>query len=184
MDTIIARELKGMATWKAYAWKQIDVGQQLPESIVDMFQKVASRVFPKEYAKIHPDDWNEAYRHMTQAHRLFRDPYGVKRVLLLKQTDPFIYKRKVPDIDIMNVSNERWSHPADQSETYTYSVWDLWDLALDSAISILSLLLTNQIESSSERQYAELAEAIGNFSYDSGKPWAEDHELQYAEPII
>lgn len=184
MDTIIADELKGIATWKDYAWKQIDVGKQLPQAIVNMFDEVTSAVFPEEHAGLRKEDWNEAYRHMVQAHRLFRDPYGIKRVLLLKQTDPFIYKRKLPNVDIMNLSKNTWVHPTNEAEMSTASVWELWEQALDNAARIASLLITALDGEAEHMPYEEIAATVGDYSYDSGKPSFEDLPLKYAAPII
>lgn len=184
MDTIIAGQLKGIETWKAYAWKQIYVGKQLPSEIVDMFHNVTNTVFPEEHARISKEDWHEAYRHMAQAHRLFRDPYGIKRVLLLKQTDPFIYKRKLPAVDIMNVSHEAWAHPTNEAEIYTSSVWDLWGEALHNAAQIVSLITSAMQGESAALPYERLEVAIGDYCYDSGKPGAAALELRYASPII
>lgn len=186
MDTIIAGQLKGIATWKAYASKQIDVGKQLPDAIVDMFNQVTQAVFPEQHAHIHKEDWHEAYRHMTAAHRLFRDPYGFKRVLLLNQTDPFIYRRKLPAVDIMNEAHDVWAHPTDEAETYTASVWDLWGDALNNATHIISLLTAALAldDASASLPYEQLQVAIGDYCYDSGKSSANRIELQYAAPII
>lgn len=184
MDTIIAGQLKGIETWKAYAWKQIDVGKQLPQSIVDMFDQVTRTVFPEQHAHINKDDWHEAYRHITQAHRIFRDPYGIKRVLLFNQTDPFIYKRKLPSVDIMNELHDVWAHPTDETETSTSSVWDLWGEALHNASQIFALLTAIIDDRDSGATYEQLEAVIGDYCYDSGKPSANRIELQYAEPII
>lgn len=184
MDTIIAQQLKDIATWKEYAWKQIYVGKHLPASIVELFQQVTGAVFPEEHATMRLEDWDEAYRHIIQAHRLFRDPYGIKRVLLMNQTDPFIYKRKLPPIDVLNVSREAWAHPSDDTEIYTDSVWDLWEVALHEASNIFSQLISLLDGASGEQQFANLAEKIGDNSYDCGKPSDGNFELLYSAPII
>lgn len=187
MDTLIVDKLKGIETWKTPSWKQIYLGKELPKEVVTMLEQVFKQVYPHLQTVMHEKAWQQAYRHMYQAHWLFHDPLGWKRKITLGQIDPLVYKREVPDVDILNETNRRWSHPSAEEETFTYSVWDLWEMALVNATEIFQLVLewtALDQEEEKEEIYASLKASLGDYSYDSGKPCGENFPLRFAEPII
>lgn len=187
MDTIIARKVDGTKTWESPSWQQIYIGKHAPAELGVMFATLTARVFPHLAPTIRAKDWNTAYRHMIAAHRLFHDPTGLKTKATLGQIDPFVYREQFANLDYLNESHAVWHHPADETETFTYSVWDLWTMAKDDTIAIyehvLALLTSEKADSRAER-LAALATAIGNDSYDYGKPCDAGYALQYANPII
>lgn len=187
MDTLILKKLKGLETWRTPAWKQIYLGRQLPADVVEMLSEVTKQVYPDLSSTPSPDEWQTAYRHMCLAHRIFHDPTGLKRIATLGQIDPLVYKRQVPSVDILNETRATWYHPCNQEEAYNYSVWDLWELALENTRDIYQQvldLLNEEGNEDREERFAALSISLGNYSYDTGKSCGEDLPLKYAEPII
>lgn len=191
MDTLIARKLAGIETWKTPVWKEIETGGDFPEGIVDMFEAVVRKHYPEHASSIRREDWNKANRDMIQAQRLFHDPSGVKRVITFNQIEPFLFKRDNAPLDYLNEAREPWHCPTDPNEWHNESVWDLWDMALEDARSLagaaFAYLEEGAITSEPgtiEQLELMISEAMGNRSYETGKPCDSRLAIQYVNPII
>lgn len=182
IDTLVVRKLLNLETWATPAWKQIDIGHAFPPSIVKMLAEIVIAHYPDLAGQISAEDWNRAYRDMILAQKLFHDPYGIKRVLTFGQIEPLVYKRRNPERDYLNEARAPWRHPAVEEETSTASFWDLWEEAMEDALRVWHAAF--QYWNSADTLAREtLAEALGNRSYEHGKPVDAGISIRYEEPI-
>lgn len=191
MDTLIARKLAGIETWKTPVWKEIETGGEFPDGIVDMFEAIVRKHYPEHAFSIRREDWNKAGRDMIQAQRLFHDPSGVKCILTFNRIEPFLFKRDNAPLDYLNEARKPWHCPTDPNEWHNESVWDLWDIALEDArilagAAFAYLEQEDRVLESGKTGQLELAltEAMGNRSYETGKPCDSGLTIQYVNPII
>ncbi|GLX67114.1 hypothetical protein [Paenibacillus glycanilyticus] len=184
MDTLIARKLWAVETWKTPVWRHIDTGGRLPDTIVQTFQSITSSFYPELAPAVRAEDWNSAIRDMIRAQRLFHDPVAVKRSLTFGQIDPFVFRKTVP-YDVLNENRQPWIDPTDKSVIRSESAWTLWDLAMEDALLVIPAVL-NYLRSSgsNQRELRQIAaERIGNLSYETGLPCDSGAMIRYAEPI-
>lgn len=179
MDTLIVRKKLGLETWKTPVWKQFEVGRELSADIVAMLAEATARLYPELAGAVRPDDWQQAYRDMVSAQKLFHDPGGLKRALTFGRIEPFVYKRDTGATDYLNESHTEWRHPADRDIASTLSVWDMWDNALADGAAVMSAALA-AIGGVVEGK--RLAEALGDISYETGLPCDCGLDIRYAEP--
>ncbi|MFS8512995.1 MAG: hypothetical protein LOD87_04670 [Planifilum fulgidum] len=183
IDTLVARRLAGIETWRTPLAPRIDVGPILPEPWTDTLDRLARKHYPEETEHIRREELNEAYRDMLKALRIFYDPSGIKRALTLGKIDPFRHTPYFPHRDYLNESESEWRHPAVPEETHRESFWTLWERALEEATGIVRK--TREYWSSSEKAFPEtLRRAIGNISYDTGKDCDLNLVNKAADPIF
>jgi len=182
LDTLVVRKLLGIETWANPAWKQIDIGREFPPSVVEMLDHIAKDHYSDIAENIAMTQWNEAYRDMIKAQRIFHDPYGIKRVLTFGQIEPLVYKRKNPERDYFNDSRSTWRHPAVEHESSSASFWDIWEQAMEDAMQVLNAAF-HYWSQPTEVNLEVLVAAISNLSYEHGKPVEEGLTIQFEEPI-
>ncbi|MFD0697028.1 zinc dependent phospholipase C family protein [Paenibacillus sp. GCM10027628] len=183
MDTIIVKQKRGLQTWKTPVWKEIYVGDAFPLGIVPALAHAASLHYPDIAASLTENDWNDAYRDMIRAQRLFHDPKGFKRVLTLGQIAPLVYTKKPAPLDYMNEAKEVWNCPTSLEETYTFSVWDLWDIAIEDGQTVLQAAI-EALQNGLPSHLEALQDVLGNRSYETGKPCESGLEIVHVQPII
>jgi hypothetical protein len=184
LDTLVAKQLRGLETWRLPVWKEIYVGKSLPNPLISLFDELAEWFYPDIKSNIDRSFWNASYQDMIKAQKIFHDPSGVKRILTFNKIEPLVYKRKNQELDYMNLQKEAWNHPCSDQEVYSHSFWNLWDHAMEDATEILSDII--QAFESKQRS-TDLSEAlkqrIGNFSYETGKPCEYIEEMNYVKPL-
>src|SRR5690606_9448491 len=121
IDTLMVKRHLGLDTWRTPAWKQIDAGPKLPDSVAEMLRDITRAHYPDLAGQFGTDDWQDAYRDMIRAQKLFHDPTGIKRLLTFGKIEPLVYKRRNPDRDYLNEARNRWRHPAVEHEFSTAS---------------------------------------------------------------
>nr|WP_170312309.1 zinc dependent phospholipase C family protein [Paenibacillus sacheonensis] len=196
MDTLIARKLLGTETWKTAVWREIDIGGELPEPIVDAFEGIAAVHYPDLAARIRREDWRIAMRDMIRAQRLFHDPSGLKRMLTFKRIDPFVYESRLPMLDILNEARRPWLDPTDGLTMHGDDVWTLWDKAMEESVTVVKTVLLwlgahgperedmQETTVPSKRQLRESAtESIGNRSYETGYGCDSGLSIRFEDPI-
>ncbi|MGG1550771.1 zinc dependent phospholipase C family protein [Paenibacillus ferrarius] len=183
MDTFIAKRELGIETWKTPVWKEIYVGPALPPGIVNALMQAARRHYPDIAETLTEQDWQAAYMDMIQAQKLFHDPKGLKRAITFGQISPFVFKKKPAPLDYLNEARSPWHCPTDPSDTYSLSVWDLWDIAMQDGETVVAAAI-GAIERGSETDYAALATVLGNRSYETGKDCDSHPEIKYVQPIL
>ncbi|HEX7056906.1 MAG TPA: zinc dependent phospholipase C family protein [Bacilli bacterium] len=185
LDTVMVKKLLHKETWRIPVWREIYIGEGFPNGILEMLNNMRQRFFP-EYGES-PDAarWNEAYRDMVKAQKIFHDPYKIKTILTLRQIDPLVYKRKLPPVDLMNEAKAPWHDPTSKNMVSDKSVWELWDLALADGMAVLTPVveLFKDKHASADR-LAQFALTLDNISYETGKPLDSGSEILYEDPII
>ncbi|MCQ6559660.1 hypothetical protein [Paenibacillus mendelii] len=198
MDTLIVRKLLGIETWKTEVWREIDIkAEKLPEVVVDAFEQVTAVHYPELAPAVRREQWHAAIRDMIHAQRLFHDPTGIRSKLTFGQIEPFVYKRSIPALDILNEAEQPWLDPTDGKQTRTDSVWTLWDIAMEDGIRTVTAVLkwlrahersdamSNPDEFSQRTISLQEAAAyeIGNRSYETGLPCDSGAVIGFEDPI-
>lgn len=181
IDTRLAERMAGIRTWKTPVVPRIDIGKRLPDEWVTHLHDTARRHFPEETETISPQDWQDAYRDMKRALRLFFDPWGIKWVLTAGKIAPFRYRPLPTDIDYLNEKRQQWRHPAVPEETHQESFMEMWDTAVKEGVDLLQLTFAYW---EGEAVLSELEEKLGNRSYDTGKNCERGLVNRVFDPIV
>jgi hypothetical protein len=187
LDTIMAKKFLGVETWKTPVWRKLDIGDKFPAGVVEMFDQAVRKIFPDLAKGVRKNDWNDAYRDMVCAQRIFHDPIGIKRILTFGKIEPLVYKRTNPPLDYLNESHQVWHHPSIFEETSADSVWDLWEKAFEDGEAVMREAIEYLAGSSGKQSpgnESALIEKIGNLSYDTGKSCDLGLKLLYSDPMI
>jgi hypothetical protein len=186
MDTLVVKKKLGIETWKTPAWKEIYVGEAFPMGIVPALTDAMAKSYPGLSAKIASEDWDDAYRDMIKAQRLFHDPTGMKRALTLGQITPLVYEKRPEPLDYMNEAGTTWNCPTSLDETYTHSAWDLWEQASEDGLKVIkaALQVLQGGSSADGHLIAELEKSLGNLSYETGKDCDSGLEIIHVKPMI
>jgi len=193
MDTLVVRRKLGIETWRTPVWRELDAGGALPDAVVDAFVRIAARYYPDLAGGIRREDWNRAYRDMIGAQRLFHDPTGIRRILTFGKIEPLVYKRRVPELDVLNEAGRPWLDPTDGSTRHADTFDHLWERAMEESIAIMRAVLEwLRLEARADdggrdpariaEWRARTAEMIGNRSYETGLPCGTA-EIRFADPI-
>ncbi|MCG7410033.1 zinc dependent phospholipase C family protein [Paenibacillus sp. ACRRX] len=194
MDTHVVKRKLGLETWNTPVWKEIDTGGSFPEAVVDAFERMTERHYAAYRGLVRREAWNEANHAMIGAQKLFHDPRGWKRVITFGQTEPLVYKRRVAHYDVMNEANRPWLDPTGSGETYTTSIWDMWETAASDASSAIAAALAYWKDSFKPEEgtiadavpsnaLANLIKAIGNRSYETGLSLEQNRPIVAEDPI-
>lgn len=187
MDTHVVKKKLGLETWKTPVWKEIDTGGAFPERVVDAFERVIERYYPDFRGKVAREEWNKANRAMINGQKLFYDPYVWKRIVTFGQMEALVYKRRVAPYDVMNDARRPWQDPTGTGETYTTSIWDMWETAAQDAQNVVQAVLHYWQEqrsgAASDEALEQLQAAIGNLSYETGLPLESNRPITVEEPI-
>ncbi|MGQ7888079.1 zinc dependent phospholipase C family protein [Paenibacillus sp. WC2504] len=183
MDTLIVKHKRGIQTWKTPVWKEIYVGEKLPLGVVPALIQATANNYPDMTTNITEKDWNDAYFDMIKAQRLFHDPKGIKRLLTLGKISPLVYKKRVAPLDYLNEAHTVWNCPTSLEETYTHSIWDLWNIAMADGEIVLQAAIQVLLRGSSDDLQAFTA-VLGNRSYETGKDCDSGLEITYVKPML
>ncbi|PTX53698.1 hypothetical protein C8P63_12718 [Melghirimyces profundicolus] len=181
IDTLLAERLAGWKTWKTPVVPLIDVGRTLPREWAEVLHGTARKHFPEETAAVLPGHWDEAYRHMKRALRIFYDPCGVKWFLTLGKIGPFRYRPVRSETDYLNESKREWLHPAVPEEAHRESFMELWEVAVEEGADLLG---TTCRLWEGEGSWTALCRGIGNLSYDTGKECGANLKNRVAAPLV
>jgi hypothetical protein len=193
LDTLVARKIAGIETWKTPVWKELYAGERLPGNMASVFDRLARHHYKEIAERFGASDWDDAYRDMIRAQKLFHDPTGLKRMLTFGKIEPFLFKKQVAPLDFFNEARAEWRHPSILEERHTESFWDLWNQAIDDGIRVMDAALryisedyadrSPQVEAVGDIRQA-LEESLGDISYETGKPCSEGHKILHADPMI
>ncbi len=181
IDTIVAKQLKGIETWCTPVYERINIGPHFPSEWVETLTTLTTKHYPEDVARFPKQAWNTAYRDMLRALRLFFDPWGIKNILTAGQIAPFRYPRSIPPKDYLNEQKSEWLHPAIPEEKRKESFWDLWEQAHHEAVILIKKV--NQYWREEEKLHT-LQDFIGNISYDTGKECDLKLTNRVADPIV
>lgn len=183
MDTLIVRRKLGLQTWNTPVWKEIYVGETLPLGIVPALAHAAAIHYPDHASQVTEKDWNDAYIDMIRAQRLFHDPKGIKRLFTFGQISPLVYTKHPAPLDYLNEAKTVWNCPTSLDETYTYSIWDLWEIAMEDGQIVLQAAI-QALQRGSSADYQALEEVLGNLSYETGKDCDSGLQITHVQPMI
>lgn len=193
MDTLIAKQLLGIDTWRTQVWRELDYGRRLPDSVVEMFEQITACHYPELAASIEAEDWQQAARDMVQAQRLFYDPTGIRRLLTFGQFEALVYKKRLPPLDILNERRQPWIDPTNAAIRHDESAWMLWEQAMTEAKAIIGAIVAwleeeraARLQTSSANptaQRSHVAALIANRSYESGLDCVSGPPIRFADAI-
>ncbi|TCS92356.1 zinc dependent phospholipase C family protein [Hazenella coriacea] len=181
LDTIIAKNIANLETWRTPLAPEIDVGDQLPDELVEILHHVSKKHF-SEGKQFSAADYQQAYQDTKRAFQLFFDPYGIKLILTFGKIRPFRHSKRIPAKDFLNIKRTSWSHPAIKEEKHQESFWDLWDQALQESKELFPLI--EQYWKSDQALIEPIKHLIGNLSYDTGKDCALILDNQFSDPLV
>lgn len=181
IDTIMMKKYHNLHTWRAHAYKEIDVGRSLNKDIIHLLYDCINKYYPDLY-KPSPSYIQKAYKDMKLASRILSDPYGWKNVLLKSLISSYSHQPIKDDVDYLNLKRATWHHPA-TNEPCNKSFIELYNRGRSEGIAILTEVQNywNDKDNESGRKLREL---IDDISYDTGKPLHLNLENKYSEPLV
>ncbi len=188
LDTIVARRLRGIDTWKIPVRRELVLpwDSVLFQKVPELLSALAVQFYPEATEEVGVRQWQESFRDMLLALRLFHDPTGAKRVLTAGQITPFVYKRENPPLDYCNEQRKFWRDPAEEGAVHQTGFWDHWQAAMEEAGKLLPLALevmeAGAASSRAAETEAELLRLLGNVSYSTGRACGE-WAIRYEDPL-
>lgn len=188
LDTIVAQRLRGIDTWKTPVRRELVLPRDsvLFQEVPELLSALAAQLYPEATKEVGVRQWQDSFRDMLLALRLFHDPTGVKRVLTAGQITPFVYKRDNPHLDYCNEQKEPWRDPSEEGAVHQTGFWDHWQAAMEEAVKLLPLALevmeAEGANSSTAVTEAELLRLLGNISYSTGRACGE-WTIRYEDPL-
>lgn len=89
------------------------------------------------------------------------------------------YYIKRIDSSVLNLEHKKWVYPVDKKINYHYSFYDLYDISIEKARTII-----NDIDSAlnkSDIEVKNVIKSIGNTSYAMGKNSNKEYQMKYFE---
>ncbi|WP_188456582.1 zinc dependent phospholipase C family protein [Virgibacillus oceani] len=182
IDTKMMEKYHNLKTWKAPAYKEIDIGYKLDKDTAGLLHTTIQKHYPEVKEETTMHTITKSYRHMKLALRLLADPHGWKNKLLGSLVSSFSHQPIKDDVDYLNLNEKTWYHPA-TNEPCSESFVELYNNARAEGIEIMTAVLTYWTGGSEETRQL-LQDLIGNISYDTGKPLELNLENKYSEPIV
>lgn len=186
LDTIVAGKLRGIRTWKEPVWRELSPGEDggaLHEAS-SLLSGLAAQFYPEVSVGVEIRQWEESFRDMLAALKLFHDPSGAKRLLTAGKIDPFVYKRTNPPLDYCNDLHSPWRDPAEEGLTHHTGFWDHWEAALAEAEELLPLAMDYMDECrGGTPDEVRLESLLGNLSYSTGRACGE-WSIRYEDPLL
>lgn len=209
LDTLVAGKLRGIHTWKEPVWRELALKKDSSVllEVSSQLSGLAAQFYPEASAGVDIRQWEESFRDMLAALKLFHDPSGVKRVLTAGKISPFVYKRTNLPLDYCNEARNSWGDPAEEGVVHHTGFWDHWEEALAEAEKLLPLAMdfmedadptgTERLPESSggisteaaagtgngaAAPEGELLRLLGNHSYSTGRDCGE-WSIRYEDPL-
>ncbi|MEN1970461.1 zinc dependent phospholipase C family protein [Lentibacillus sp. N15] len=181
IDTLMM-DRKQLYTWKMPVYKEIDVGHALRAELVELLYANIQTYYPA----INPKDATyiqKAYRDMKLALRILADPHGWKNKLLRSLVSAYSHQPIKSDTDYLNLNQTTWYHPATK-EPSNQTFLELYEAGIAEANKIMPLVLDYWRGLEPETTIQQIANLIGDISYDTGKPLALQLENKYSDAIV
>ncbi|MFD1065761.1 zinc dependent phospholipase C family protein [Oceanobacillus locisalsi] len=180
IDTIWAFRTRKMELWKHPAYAEINVGNPLPASILYLLDDSIRKFYPA--LSFQMQDIQTAYQDMITAQKLFADPDGWKNKILKPFISSYSHQPVNTSIDYLNEAKKPWMHAA-TGEVRQESFAELYEDAFHDAVSLLPLVADYWKEGGTS-VYEQLSRRIGNISYDTGTPLANQDSNRFSVPIV
>lgn len=188
IDAILLKEKKGLESYKYKIHEQIDTGKILPKVIKDFYDYVFEVLYD---FGVDGRVVNDSYKNIKQVLKYIYDPHGIKKSglhildCLIKDKVKYsnlIYPRNIDKrVDYMNTKRDKWTHPCDKDEVYTYSFFDIFNKALGEGKDMI-LKSINFLDG--KCKFSEVRELFPNVTYTTGRPSDDDCEQKYFSPLF
>lgn len=180
IDTIMMVKYHSLKTWKVPVHKEINVGFSIQKEVTQLLHEAIKTHFPEITFKT-PSYIQKAYKDMKRALKILSDPYGWKNVVLKSLISAYSHRPIKNDVDYLNMSHTTWYHPA-TNEPCNKSFVDLYNEGRIEGITILSEVIRYWHQE--QDILTDIADLLGDISYDTGKPLSLHLENKYSDPII
>ncbi|WP_274363853.1 zinc dependent phospholipase C family protein [Paenibacillus thermotolerans] len=173
LDTLVAERERGIQTRFTPVAPYLYSGAALDPEVASALTKALLKTYPEYAGRVSDDLWNESYRDMLAANRIFHDPYGVKRILTGGAIEPFVPGRRTNPADAANERRDEWRPPAAKENTSRESFWDVWNRSFDDGERVLKaavdwLRAANEHPDRMSAAWDEFRLALGDLSYETG----------------
>jgi hypothetical protein len=180
IDTLMMERYKNLKTWKTPVYKEIHLNRKNKQEIASLLHQMIKKHFPQvEYNST--NHMIKALNDMKLALKLLADPHGWKYKLLSSTIDCFSHQPITNHKDFLNLEHTVWYHPATK-EPSKKSFIDLYEQARIEGIDIMRKVISYWKNDGTTLE--ELAEYLGDISYDTGLPLEANLHNQYCDPII
>jgi hypothetical protein len=176
LDTVVAERLRGIDTRTEPVAPYLYCGPKLPAEVADALSAAAKEAYPEAAGGVEAGLWEESYRDMLAAVRLFHDPYGVKQMLTGGAIEPFVPGRRRDPDDAANERRDMWRYPAEQEKTSQDTFWNVWSRSLLDGDRVVGAA-ARWLEATSvpwpdaalnQELWEQFVEALGDLSYETG----------------
>ncbi|MDE5539306.1 MAG: hypothetical protein K2J20_02325, partial [Bacilli bacterium] len=134
--------------------------------------------------------YNTGYRNYRFAFKhIFVSSLGIKAVLykLIDATNlikrgkilDFCYYIKKLDNGVLNLEHNEWCYPVDKKMKYHYSFYDLYDIAIEKARTLINAL--DEAIDKDDMAINNVLQEIGNNGYATGKNCDKSYQMKYFE---
>ena len=186
MDAAILSMRAGIHTGTTPVSPEVDTEDQLPGGFTAEFLSAVAEHYPVLAEQITPEKLDQAVAQFIQAQKLFYDPTGWKQKLTFGQLAPFSPPKKLPEWDVLNLTNQPWIDPCDRTIIHTESAVNLWEQALTDAIATTQAgIVWLRAHSDEEKTLHKdlFKERLKDISYETGRPCGSAW-ITYADSIV
>lgn len=188
IDVILLSEKRSLEAYKYPVHKKIDVGNSLPNIVINFYNYIFKDLFNFE---IKGEVANDSYRDTKKVFRVLFDPMRYKKRLLafldLFVKDKVVYKdmvypRKIDNsLDYMNNNRLKWVHPCDENEEFHHSFYDLYNRGLEEGTDMIRVFIGFLEDRIAEE---DVEKAFPNISYSTGKETHKKQVQKHFSPIF
>ncbi|WP_199620459.1 zinc dependent phospholipase C family protein [Paenibacillus alkalitolerans] len=170
LDTLVTERYMRLDTRRTPVAPYLDSGPNLPAGVSEALTAAAKETYPESAVDVHPGLWNESYRDMLAAMRLFHDPFGVKRALTGGAIEPFVPGRRKDPADAANERRSAWAHPSDGSNTSQDTFWDVWNRSIADGEQVIGAAAgwVEAPAANKQEAWQQFTEALSDLSYETG----------------
>ena len=186
IDCYLIYEREKQLPRKYKAYKKLFCKFKFNEELIDTIDNVCDDVYGfKNVSTI----YFKSIEDMKRFYYVFNyDRWGIKKfiysIMDIVCSDRFIKKKELsffvnPNSKLFYLNKEKnsWNHPCIKDESFDYSFFELYDIALDKAINIINkidkMLLSGKIDD------MEIEKLFGNLDYGTGKDCSLNLKYKY-----
>lgn len=186
IDIYLINEREKISPRKYKVYKEVFTLSKFNTELNDTIDNVIKDVYNYDNAsKIY-------YKSLSDMKKFFHifnyDRFGIKKLVykfidyIFK--DKFVRKEELSfcvepnsKLHYLNESKATWYHPCNKSESYNYSFFDLYNIAMEKAIHIIEYIDKSLKNKAIDDD--ELGKILGDLDYGTGKDWKLNLEYKY-----
>ena len=186
MDSYIIKEGYKKNPNKFKISQEVLTLKKLDKSLKNGFDTVYKNVFNTDDGFNHV---NSSVIYQRKFYKFVYDPHGIKQKLLTKLDNGTsgldlkvlsYYNKSITDIDIFNLGHKEWINPIDNTVVSTESFFDLFNSALEMAISLIKASYNYIFK----KEKIDLNNYFLNLSYLHGLDCEIKNEMKYFNNIF